>query len=78
RWLRLGAVSSAGEGNVSSADVIWLARHIVGHAGFEIPANDVRRRIGDINGDGEIDARDVTALLQWLVGRDLAEIRSVG
>jgi uncharacterized repeat protein (TIGR02543 family) len=75
RWLRLGAISTGGEGNVTSADAVWLARHLAGHAGFELAQNDPRRRIGDINGDGELTPSDITALVRWLVGYDLSELR---
>ncbi|MCL2048548.1 MAG: hypothetical protein FWG87_07450, partial [Defluviitaleaceae bacterium] len=50
-WLRLGAVSSGGMGDVSSADVVFLARAIAKHAGFVIFDN----RIADINDDGVVD-----------------------
>ncbi|MCL2047137.1 MAG: S8 family serine peptidase [Defluviitaleaceae bacterium] len=71
KWLRLGAVSTGGKGNVSSADVVWLARHIAGHAGFDSPDE----RVADMNGDGIVDAGDITALLRWLVGYDLDDLR---
>ncbi|MCL2049682.1 MAG: dockerin type I repeat-containing protein [Defluviitaleaceae bacterium] len=71
-WLRLGNVSMGGRGNVTSADVVWLARHIAGHAGF----GEVDERVADINGDGLVDSSDITALLRWLVGYDLYELRA--
>ncbi|MCL2047912.1 MAG: hypothetical protein FWG87_04205 [Defluviitaleaceae bacterium] len=70
-WLRLGNVSMGGRGNVTSGDVVWLARHIAGHAGFD----SVDERIADINGDEVVDAGDITALLRWLVGYELDELR---
>ncbi|MCL2050021.1 MAG: dockerin type I domain-containing protein [Defluviitaleaceae bacterium] len=70
-WLRLGNVSMDGRGNVTSADVVWLARHIAGHAGFDSPDE----RIADINGDGIVDASDITALMRWLVGYDLDDLK---
>ena len=70
-WLRLGNVSLNGRGNVTSADVVWLARHIAGHAGFDSPDE----RIADINGDGIVDASDITALLRWLTGYDLDDLK---
>jgi len=70
-WLRLGNVSLNGRGNVTSADVVWLARHLAGHAGF----GSIDERVADINGDGVVDASDITALLRWLVGYDLDELR---
>ncbi|MCL2047569.1 MAG: InlB B-repeat-containing protein, partial [Defluviitaleaceae bacterium] len=71
-WLRLGAVSSGGMGSVSSADVVFLARAIAGHDGFE----SIDERIADINGDGVVDSADITALLRWLVGFNLRFLRS--
>ncbi|MCL2047724.1 MAG: metallophosphoesterase [Defluviitaleaceae bacterium] len=74
QWLRLGAISTDGKGGVSSADVVWLARHVAGHAGFEIWRGDRRRLIADMDGDGEITANDVSVLMKWLVGYDLGEM----
>jgi hypothetical protein len=69
QWLRLGAVSTGGEGNVTSADIVWLARHIAGHAGFEVLPN---KRVANLRGeDRDAQADDITALLRWLVGYDL-------
>ena len=71
-WLRLGNVSLNGRGNVTSADVVWLARHIAGHADFDSPDE----RVADMNGDGVVDASDITALLRWLTGYDLDDLRT--
>ncbi|MCL2049228.1 MAG: hypothetical protein FWG87_10940, partial [Defluviitaleaceae bacterium] len=71
-WLRLGALSSDGMGDVSSADVVFLARAIAGHDGFVIFDN----RIADINDDGVVNSADVTAFMRWLVGFDLRFLRS--
>ena len=68
QWLRLGAITNRGE-SVSSADVVWVARHVAGHAGFELAEWD--KRLVDMNGDGVVDAADVSALLRWLVGWEL-------
>ncbi|MCL2048772.1 MAG: glycoside hydrolase family 9 protein [Defluviitaleaceae bacterium] len=67
-WLRLGALSSGGTGSVSSADVVWLARAVAGHAGFTMPLpTDPLFGVADINGDGAVNAADVTAFMRWLV-----------
>jgi len=71
QWLRLGAITNNGE-SVSSADVVWVARHVAGHAGFELSEQD--KRLVDINGDGVVDAADITALMRWLVGWELGEV----
>ncbi|MCL2048689.1 MAG: hypothetical protein FWG87_08165 [Defluviitaleaceae bacterium] len=72
KWLRLGAVSTNGTGSVSSADVVWLARAIAGHAGFALPvSSEPMFAVADINGDGVVDAADVTAFMRWLVGWEL-------
>ncbi|MCL2456389.1 MAG: glycoside hydrolase family 9 protein [Defluviitaleaceae bacterium] len=78
QWLRLGAVSSHGNGDVTSADAVWLARHLAGHEGFEInSANDASHfRVADMNGDGEICTRDLMILVRWLVGYDLEELQT--
>jgi hypothetical protein len=71
-WHRLGALSSGGLGNVTSADAVWLARSIAGHTGFELPIGDPRRRIANMAGaDRDPQASDITRLVQWLVGYDL-------
>ncbi|MCL2047355.1 MAG: lamin tail domain-containing protein [Defluviitaleaceae bacterium] len=72
QWLRLGAVSSNGDinGSVTSLDVVWLARHVAGHAGFNL----TNPLVGDINMDGVVDAADITALLRWLVGYRLEDL----
>ena len=58
-------------GNVTSADVVWLARHIAVYLGFDLSDE----RIADINGDGIVDASNITALLRWLTGYDLDDLR---
>ncbi|MCL2048306.1 MAG: VWA domain-containing protein [Defluviitaleaceae bacterium] len=63
-WLRLGALSSGGMGTVSSAEVVFLARAVAGHAGFVI----LDKRIADINADGVVDSADITAYMKWLTG----------
>jgi uncharacterized repeat protein (TIGR02543 family) len=73
QWRRLGAIASDGDGDVTSADATWLARHLAGHAGFEL--NNTRRLVADMNGDGVICPRDLTMLVRWLVGYDLEELR---
>jgi hypothetical protein len=72
RWLRLGAVASDGRGDVTSADATYLARHIAGHEGFDIP----NKGVADMNADGEICLVDVTMLAQWLVGYCLEYLRA--
>ncbi|MCL2456895.1 MAG: InlB B-repeat-containing protein [Defluviitaleaceae bacterium] len=66
-WLRIGAVASGGTGNVTSADVVFLARHVADHAGFAL----TDRRIGNLRGeDRDLNANDVVRLFRWLVGYD--------
>ncbi|MCL2047114.1 MAG: glycoside hydrolase family 11 protein [Defluviitaleaceae bacterium] len=68
QWLRLGAVSTNGLGAVSSADVVWLARAIAGHAGFTLPVpSSPMFAVADLNGDGVVNAADVSAFMRWLV-----------
>ncbi|MCL2456448.1 MAG: InlB B-repeat-containing protein, partial [Defluviitaleaceae bacterium] len=68
QWLRIGAVSSAGIGNVTSADVIFLARNIAGHTGVAIP----NPRIANLRGANRPPHEtDISLLLKWLVGYDL-------
>ena len=70
-WLRLGAVSTDGMGDLSSTDVVFLARHLADHAGFGV----ILPSIADINGDGAVNAADVTALMRWLVGYNLDSLQ---
>ncbi|MCL2047828.1 MAG: hypothetical protein FWG87_03780 [Defluviitaleaceae bacterium] len=72
QWLRLGAISTMGV-SVSSADVVWLARHVAGHEGFELDAQG--ERLVDMNGDGVVDSADITVLMRWLVGWELEELQ---
>jgi len=68
QWLRIGAVSSGGTGNVTSADVVFLARSVANHEGFALADN----RIGNLRGlDRTPNSNDITMLLRWLVGHDL-------
>ncbi|MCL2456143.1 MAG: leucine-rich repeat protein [Defluviitaleaceae bacterium] len=72
RWLRLGAVASGGEGDVTSADILWLARHLAKHTGFEVLQN---KRVANVRGeDRDPTANDITLLLKWLVGYDLESL----
>ncbi|MCL2456833.1 MAG: hypothetical protein FWD19_04715, partial [Defluviitaleaceae bacterium] len=73
KWLRIGAVSTHGAGNVTSADVVFLARFVANHTGFEIP----NLRVANLRGENRPpDADDVTMLAKWLVGYDLADLFS--
>ncbi|MCL2456932.1 MAG: pectate lyase, partial [Defluviitaleaceae bacterium] len=36
KWLRIGAVASGGANNVTSADIVWLARCVAKHSGFTL------------------------------------------
>jgi hypothetical protein len=64
-WLRVGAISSGGTGYVTSEDITYLARHIVGHQGFPI----ADRRIANLRGfNREPRMSDVTQMAKWLVG----------
>ncbi|MCL2457086.1 MAG: InlB B-repeat-containing protein, partial [Defluviitaleaceae bacterium] len=73
QWLRIGAVSTGGAGNVTSADVVWLARSVANHAGFALTDN----RIGNLRGDDrDPTANDITMLLRWLVGYKLEDLIS--
>jgi hypothetical protein len=77
QWLRLGAVSTDGSGNVTSGDATWLARAIAGHAGFDLPQRGTTRfNVFDVDGNGVIEPADITALAQWLVGQDITIIRA--
>jgi hypothetical protein len=70
-WLRIGAVSTGGKGDVTSYDVTWLARHVAGHTGFEIS----NRRVANLRGEDRTpNIGDVTMLARWLVGYDLAHL----
>jgi endo-1,4-beta-xylanase len=73
KWLRIGAVTTAGGSeNVTSADITWLARHIVNHAGFTLPD----RRIGNLGGYNRPPTMaDVTLLAKWLVGYEFEGLR---
>jgi hypothetical protein len=73
QWLRIGAVSTGGAGNVTSEDVTYLARHVVGHTGFEILDKRIANLLGD---DRNPTMNDVTMLARWLVGYDFANLQS--
>ncbi|MCL2456114.1 MAG: hypothetical protein FWD19_01030, partial [Defluviitaleaceae bacterium] len=64
---RFGAIADGV--NVTSADAAFLARHIAGHAGFEL--NGDKKIVADLNGDGVVCAKDLRILVRWLVGYDL-------
>ena len=51
--------------------MVFLARHIAEHVGFGV----ILQSIADINGDGVVNAADITALMRWLVGYDLNELQ---
>jgi hypothetical protein len=73
KWLRIGAIATGGDGDVTSLDLTWLARHIAGHTGFEIED----RRIANLRGEDRIlGYNDVTMLARWLIGYDLAYLIS--
>jgi uncharacterized repeat protein (TIGR02543 family) len=65
RMLNFGNV--LGNENVTSADVVKLARFIVGN----LSDTSVDKRVADVNADGKIDLADVTHLLRLLVGYDI-------
>jgi endo-1,4-beta-xylanase len=74
QWLRLGAITSDGTGNVTSADLTWLARHVAGHSGFTVLPN---RRLGNLRGlDRDPVLSDVTLMARWLLGYDLESLRA--
>jgi hypothetical protein len=73
QWLRLGAITTEGTGNVTSADLTWLARHVAGHTGFDIPNRRIANLLGE---DRELNLNDVTMLARWLIGYDLAYLIS--
>jgi hypothetical protein len=73
RWHRQGALLDNGGVNVSSADATFLARYIAGLG--TNPRDSHIERIGNIKGFGEVDFRDVTMLMRWLVGYDLEYLR---
>jgi hypothetical protein len=71
KWLRIGAVATEGKGHVTSEDITHLARHVVGHTGFELP----NRRIANLRGEDRAPTMsDVTLMAQWLVGYDLENL----
>jgi hypothetical protein len=73
QWLRVGAVSSGGSGNVTSQDVTYLARYILGHNGFSI----TDRRIANLRGlNREPKMSDVTLLARWLVGQKFEDLKN--
>jgi hypothetical protein len=75
-WLRLGAIVSSGTGNVTSADLTWLARHAANHPGFTF-ADDRARRVADISGTGgNVTFYDVTMLARWLIGYNIDDLRN--
>ncbi|MCL2455969.1 MAG: BspA family leucine-rich repeat surface protein [Defluviitaleaceae bacterium] len=57
----LGNVS--GSGQLTSADMVLLARYLVGHNVI------INLRAADVNGDGVVNSDDITHLLRMLVGR---------
>jgi hypothetical protein len=59
---RIGELN--GDGRITSADSIALARAIIGD-------QTVCLYHADINGDGHVDIADVTLLLRWLVGHNV-------
>ena len=75
-WLRIGAVTTEGRGNaVTSADLVWLARSVAGHTGFEILFD---KRISNLRGDDRLPTlSDVTAFARWLSGYELEYLVSL-
>jgi hypothetical protein len=72
-WLRLGAITTGGNGNITSADITHLARYVANHTGFEIEDY----RIANLRGDNrKPELSDVTMFARWLVGYDLADLIS--
>jgi hypothetical protein len=72
QWLRIGALSTGGTGHITSMDVTHLARHIVGHYGFQLPD----RRLGNLSGANRPpNMGDVTLMAQWLVGYEFDDLR---
>jgi YD repeat-containing protein len=74
QWLRIGAVSTGGRGHVNSYEITYLARHIAGHPGFEIPNRRVTNLLGE---DRNPRASDITMLARWLVGYNLENLISL-
>jgi hypothetical protein len=73
RLLNTGAVATGGTGNVTSADITWLARSVANHPGFELE----EQRLGNLRGlDREPRLADITQMLRWLVGYDLELLRT--
>jgi subtilisin family serine protease len=68
RWLRTGAITTDGEGHVTTMDITFLARHLAGHTGFEITDNRTANLWGE---DRPPNLNDVTMMLRWLLGYDL-------
>jgi hypothetical protein len=71
QWLRLGAVTTGGTGDVTSADLVYLARYVAGHAGFEIQDY----RIANLWGENRPPTfADVVLLSRWLTGYEIEEL----
>jgi endoglucanase len=68
RWLRLGGVSTGGSSeSLTSVDVTYLARHVVGHSNFPIS----NRRLGNLRGlDRPPTMADVSIMARWLAGHN--------
>jgi uncharacterized repeat protein (TIGR02543 family) len=66
QWLKIGDLD--GDGNITAADVTFLARSVANHSGFALSDN----RIGNLAGfDRPPNPDDITLMARWLVGYDL-------
>jgi len=64
-WLRIGAVATGGMGDVTSADAVYLAQHLVNPTNFPI----AERRIANMRGDDRAPvANDILVMIRWLTG----------
>ena len=57
-----------GDGSVDTVDLTFLASHIVGIVGYELPAS--YENVFDVNQDGGIDTIDLVYLASYIVGVD--------
>ena len=62
----IGLSDLNGDGSVDTVDLTFLASHIVGIVGYELPAS--YENVFDVNQDGEINTIDLVYLASYIVG----------
>jgi hypothetical protein len=76
-WLRVGAVTTDGLGHVTSFDLTHLARHVISLQNPPITHHIADNRIGNLAGYDRVPSlADVTLMARWLIGYDIATLRS--